>query len=71
VNVVRRSSFWPFLFGFLLLLGGTMILVSRLLAIAIDVSWWRVFAIVVGVGLVAFAVRKESGDETPLTRLPT
>jgi hypothetical protein len=51
--------FWPFLFGVFVLVWGAVTLVIRLLMIAIDVSWWALFAIVVGVWLVAFSLRKE------------
>ena len=61
MNIVGEFSFWPFLFGVLVLVWGTVTLVSRLLAIAIDISWWGLFAIVVGVWLLAFAIRKEGG----------
>ena len=56
---MRRFSFWPFLLGVLVLVWGGVTLVNRLLAISIDVSWWGIFAIIVGVWLLAFAVRKE------------
>ncbi len=52
-------SFWPFTFGVLVLVWGIVTLVSKLLAIAVDVSWWGLFAVVVGVWLLAFAGRKE------------
>lgn len=52
-------SFWPFLFGVLVLVWGVATLLSRLLRIAIDISWWGLFGIVVGVWLLLYAIRKE------------
>jgi uncharacterized membrane protein HdeD (DUF308 family) len=71
VNIVRESSFWLFVFGILVLMGGAVALASRLLAITLDISWWGIFAIVVGIALLAFAIRKESGEEPPVTQPPT
>jgi hypothetical protein len=56
---VRGFSFWPFLFGVLVLVWGATTLVSRFGEIVIDVSWWALFSIVVGFWLLAYAVRKE------------
>ena len=68
---MRGSGFWLFVFGILVLMGGAVALVSRLLAITLDISWWGIFAIVVGMALLAFAIRKESGEEPPVTQPPT
>jgi len=54
-----RFNFWPFLFGILVLLWGTVTLVTKLLAIALDISWWGIFAIIVGAWFLANAVRKK------------
>lgn len=56
---MRGFSFWPFLFGVLVLVWGTTRLVSRLGGIVIDVSWWAIFAILVGFWLLAYAARQE------------
>lgn len=58
---MRGFRFWPFLFGAFVFVWGAVTLVTRLLAIAIGVSWWALFAIVVGVWLLAFSTRKEGG----------
>jgi uncharacterized membrane protein HdeD (DUF308 family) len=47
------------LFGILVLLWGTVTLVTKLLAIALDISWWGIFAIIVGAWFLANAVRKK------------
>jgi hypothetical protein len=62
---VERFRFWPFLFGVLVLVWGTATLVSRLLGIAIDISWWAVFAIVVGVWFLTYAIRKPELQRGP------
>lgn len=59
MNSLREFRFWPFLFGVLVFVWGSATLVSRLLGVVIDVSWWAIFAIVVGIWLLAFAVRKQ------------
>jgi len=59
MNNMRRFKLWPFVFGVLVLVWGTTTLVSRLVGVVIDVSWWALFAIVVGIWLLAFAIRKQ------------
>ncbi len=55
---MKGLSFWPFTFGVVVLVWGTVTLVSRLAGVVIDVSWWGLFAIVVGFWLLAYAIRK-------------
>ena len=53
-----QFHFWPLLIGALIVIWGIVTIVSQILGIKLDISWWAVLAIIIGLWILSHAIKR-------------
>jgi len=53
-----KINFWPLLIGVLVVIWGVATIAGQVLGIKLDISWWAIVAIIIGLWILSHAVHR-------------